>query len=221
MKVKLVSYTTPSAELLVQGDIKNAQELVAFCARVSNPNHQINNETSENLIRYLMRHSHWSPLEMVDVTLEVETTRDVSRQMIRHKSFAVQEFSQRYASPLDYFNFERREARIQDHKNRQNSFECDNPLLDEQWRVKQQEVINLVKKHYNWAIKNKIAKEVARAILPEGMTVTKLYFKGSIRSWITYLDLRSGNGTQKEHIELAKEMAKVISIIFPMIKETI
>ncbi len=215
MKVKLISYSTPTEEIAVDG-IDNAQELVAFCARVSNPSNQLNTETSEKLINYLIKNSHWSPLEMVSACLEIETTRDIARQMLRHRSFSFQEFSQRYANPVKDLEFVIREARLQDLKNRQNSIPSDNQKINEIWANKQQNVIDSAIETYNWAIENGIAKEQARSVLPEGNTVSRLYMNGTLRSWIHYIQLRSANGTQKEHMDIAKACAEVINKIFPM-----
>ncbi len=199
--------------------LMDAQELIAFCARVSNPSNQFNMETADKLIRYLVKHKHWSPLEMVSACLEIETTRDIARQILRHRSFSFQEFSQRYADPTKDLDFVLREARLQDTKNRQNSVITDNHELMTEWNRRQQQVIDLVKENYAWAIENGIAKEQARAILPEGNTVSRLYMNGTLRSWIHFIDLRSGNGTQLEHMEVARECAKVIAEIFPMATE--
>ena len=222
MKVKLISYSTPASDLMEQG-LEDLQDLVAFCARVSNPSGQLNPENAK-LINYLIKNAHWSPLEMVSVCLEITTTRDIARQMLRHRSFAFQEFSQRYADPTKDLDFVIREARLQDTKNRQNSIELD-PENDGQtimagaWRNKQQQLLDLAKETYQWAIDNGIAKEQARAVLPEGLTVSRLYMNGTLRSWIHYLQVRSGNGTQKEHMEIALECAKVIAKVFPMATE--
>jgi thymidylate synthase (FAD) len=215
MKVKLISYSMPTEEIALEG-IDNAQELVAFCARVSNPSNQLNTETSEKLINYLIKNSHWSPLEMVSACLEIETTRDIARQMLRHRSFSFQEFSQRYANPVKDLEFVIREARLQDLKNRQNSIPSDNQKINEIWANKQQNVIDSAIETYNWAIENGIAKEQARSVLPEGNTVSRLYMNGTLRSWIHYIKLRSANGTQKEHMDIAKACAEVINKIFPM-----
>lgn len=223
MKVRLISYS--QIPRTVGGGIeKDLQDLVAFCARVSNPSNQYNKETSQKLIRYLIKNQHWSPLEMVSACLEVETTRDIARQILRHRSFSFQEFSQRYADPVKELEFVTREARLQDTKNRQNSIEMDFSDPDQReisrlWQEKQQEIIRLAKENYVWAINNGIAKEQARAVLPEGLTTSRLYISGTLRSWIHYIQLRSENGTQKEHMEIAKACAEVISSIFPMIKE--
>ena len=214
MKVELISYTQP-AEYFAE----NMTELVAFCARVSNPSNQSNKETSEKLIRYLIKNQHWSPLEMVSMCLEIETTRDIARQMLRHRSFSFQEFSQRYADPTKDLDFVVREARLQDEKNRQNSIETDNEYLKDRWEEEQLKVILAAKQAYKWAVENGIAKEQARAVLPEGNTVSRLYMNGTLRSWIHYIQLRSGNGTQKEHIEVAKKCAEVIAKVFPMANE--
>ena len=217
MKVKLVSYSTPTEEFLNEG-IDNAQELVAFCARVSNPSNQLNTETSEKLIKYLIKNAHWSPLEMVSACLEIETTRDIARQILRHRSFSFQEFSQRYANPVKDLEFVTREARLQDLKNRQNSIENDDEEISNMWVEKQEHLINEARETYNWAIENGIAKEQARAVLPEGNTISRMYMNGTLRSWIHYIELRSGNGTQKEHMEIAVACAEVITKIFPMSK---
>jgi thymidylate synthase (FAD) len=214
MKVELISYTQPAMNFA-----ENTTELVAFCARVSNPSNQANKETSEKLIRYLVKHQHWSPLEMVNMCLEIETTRDIARQMLRHRSFSFQEFSQRYADPTQELDFVVREARLQDEKNRQNSIETDDNMLQIEWERAQKRMIFAAKKEYEWAIKNGIAKEQARAVLPEGLTVSRLYMNGTLRSWIHYIQLRSANGTQKEHIEIAQKCAEVIATVFPMANE--
>ena len=216
MTARLISYSKPPEELYVGTDI---QELIAYTARVSNPSNQDNTETSERLLRYLIREKHWSPFEMVSACLEVTTTRDIARQLLRHRSFSFQEFSQRYADPTQDLNFVMRQARLQDTKNRQNSLDVNDPDLQLEWYKQQAEVTNAAKKSYEWAIENGIAKEQARAVLPEGIMESRLYVNGTIRSWIHYIDLRSGHGTQKEHIELARECAKAIEHIFPMIKE--
>ena len=215
MKVKLVSYSKPT-EIFENEGIVDAQELIAYCARVSNPSNQMNTETSEKLIKYLINNAHWSPLEMVSACLEIETTRDIARQILRHRSFSFQEFSQRYASPVEDLDFVIREARMQDEKNRQNSLETDDSNLIGEWKNYQKNVINASKEAYEWAINNGIAKEQARSVLPEGNTVSRLYMNGTIRSWIHYIQLRSGNGTQKEHSEIALACAEVINEIFPM-----
>ena len=214
MKVELISYSQTDVHF-----VENMTELVAFCARVSNPSNQNNKETSEKLIRYLIKNQHWSPLEMVSMCLEIETTRDIARQMLRHRSFSFQEFSQRYADPTQDLDFVIREARLQDEKNRQNSIETDDKMLQIEWERAQKRVIFNVKKEYEWAIKNGIAKEQARAVLPEGLTVSRLYMNGTLRSWIHYIQLRSANGTQKEHIEIAQKCAEVIAKVFPMANE--
>ena len=218
MKVKLISYSKPTKEVNNEG-IEDAQELVAFCARVSNPSNQLNTETSEKLINYLIKNAHWSPLEMVSACLEIETTRDIARQMLRHRSFSFQEFSQRYANPVKDLEFVTREARLQDPKNRQNSIETDNSEIVSKWNSKQNEVIEIATKAYNWAIESGIAKEQARSVLPEGNTVSRLYMNGTLRSWIHYIELRAANGTQKEHMEIANACAEVIHKIFPMGKK--
>jgi thymidylate synthase (FAD) len=229
MNVKLISYSQQAIDADKQDefefDLPNLQDLVAYCARVSNPSNQANSETSEKLIKYLIKHKHWSPLEMVSACMEIETTRDIARQLLRHRSFSFQEFSQRYADPTAELDdaFVLREARMQDTKNRQNSVELDmsdenQKLLAYEWERAQKRVLYAVKKEYEWAIKNGIAKEQARAVLPEGLTVSRLYANGTLRSWIHYIDLRDGNGTQKEHAEIAKACAEVIAKVFPIIK---
>ena len=217
MQVKLISHSTAPADT----GLDNLQELIAFCAKVSNPNNQINKETSEKLIRYLIKHQHWSPLEMVNACLEIETTRDIAHQIVRHRSFSFQEFSQRYADPSEMGDqFVTREARLQDTKNRQNSIEIDSESdLHYEWQMKQQQVIDVANQTYKWAIDNGIAKEQARVVLPEGNTKTRLYMNGSIRSWVHYIELRGANGTQKEHMDIAHACAKVIAEIFPLAKE--
>ena len=222
MHVEIVSYSKASTEFLSKHDLDDAniQDLIAFCARVSNPSNQMNTETSEKLIKYLIKHSHWSPLEMVNACLEIQTTRDIAHQIVRHRSFAFQEFSQRYADPEEQGDmFEYSEARLQDPKNRQNSVEVENVELHHQWIDAQEEVAKLAKEKYDWAIENGIAKELARKVLPEGNTKTTLYMNGTLRSWIHYIDLRSANGTQKEHMEIAVACAKVIANVFPLAKE--
>jgi thymidylate synthase (FAD) len=225
MKVQLVSYSQPTANFANLG-IEDAQELIAYCARVSNPANQFNTETSEKLIRYLVKHKHWSPLETVSACCEITTTRDIARQILRHRSFSFQEFSQRYADPTAELDeaFVLREARFQDTKNRQNSVELDpnntdHRMLAYEWERAQKRVLHWVKQEYKWAIDNGIAKEQARAVLPEGLTVSRMYMNGTLRSWVHFIELRSGNGTQKEHMEVAKACAKVISEIFPMATE--
>jgi thymidylate synthase (FAD) len=222
MQVKLISSSKPSKELISDG-LYDVQELIAFCARVSNPANQFNTETSEKLINYLVKHQHWSPLEMVSACLEIVTTRDIARQILRHRSFSFQEFSQRYADPTAELSqaFVIREARFQDTKNRQNSVEVDSTdkaqcLIALEWERAQKRVLFAIEKEYKWAIENGIAKEQARAVLPEGLTVSRMYMNGTLRSWIHFIQLRSGNGTQKEHRLIALECAKVIAEIFPL-----
>jgi thymidylate synthase (FAD) len=220
MDVRLLSYSQPTAEFKELG-IADAQELIAYCARVSNPSNQLNTETSEKLIRYLVKHQHWSPLEMVSACIEITTTRDIARQILRHRSFSFQEFSQRYADPTKDLSFVLRDARLQDTKNRQNSVDLDlsdagQRELGRLWLEKQQEVIRTATDAYTWAVTNGIAKEQARAVLPEGITESRLYMNGTLRSWIHFLELRSANGTQKEHQEVAVACAKVIATVFPM-----
>ncbi|MGB2116790.1 MAG: FAD-dependent thymidylate synthase [Flavobacteriaceae bacterium] len=215
MNVKLISYSQP-----VEGleELKDIQEVVAYCARVSNPDNQINSETSEKLLKYLIREKHWSPFEMVSVCMEIETTRDIARQILRHRSFSFQEFSQRYADPNDALGWQQREARLQDFKNRQNSIETDDNNLQQKW-LGQQDLVKLqAVKAYTWALEMGIAKEQARAVLPEGLMQSRIYMNGTLRSWIHYIDLRSSNGTQKEHREIARACADEIVKIFPMAK---
>jgi thymidylate synthase (FAD) len=220
MNVRMISYSKPSREMYDEGLI-DVQELVAFCARVSNPSNQFNTDTSEKLIKYLIKHQHWSPLEMVSACLEIETTRDIARQILRHRSFSFQEFSQRYADPTKDLSFVLREARLQDTKNRQNSVANENLALAAWWEERQKRVIEEAKNAYEWAIMNGIAKEQARAVLPEGLTVSRLYMNGTLRSWIHFIELRSANGTQKEHQEVARECAKVIAEVFPLANELV
>lgn len=214
MKVRLIGYTQPAPGEFIGLD--DVQDLIAYCARVSNPSNQLNTETSEKLINYLAKHKHWSPFEMASATLEIETTRDIARQMLRHRSFSFQEFSQRYADPTSDLDFVIREARLQDTKNRQNSIDDASDEIKKMWAYKQQQIIHEAKLAYKWAIDNGIAKEQARVVLPEGNTISRLYMQGTIRSWIHYIDLRSDNGTQKEHMEVAKEIGKAITKIFPL-----
>ena len=210
MKTKLISYSqTPKVAVPL-----DLLDLVAYCARVSNPSNQMNKETNEKLVKYLIKHKHWSPLEMVSVCMEIETTRDTARQFLRHRSFSFQEFSQRYADPTNDLDFMTREARLQDPKNRQNSIKSENDGLHIEWHRRQREVIQSATDAYNWAIENGIAKEQARAVLPEGNTMSRLYVNGTLRSWIHYIELRSANGTQLEHIDLAKACGQVINEVF-------
>jgi thymidylate synthase (FAD) len=220
MHVRLVSHSQPTLEYRDLG-ITDAQELVAYCARVSNPANQFNTETSERLIRYLVKHQHWSPLEMVSACCEITTTRDIARQILRHRSFSFQEFSQRYADPTQELDFVLREARLQDTTNRQNSIEVQDDLLQIEWERAQKRVLFAVRDAYAWAIKNGIAKEQARAVLPEGLTESRLYMNGTLRSWIHFIELRSANGTQKEHQEVARACANVIAKVFPMASDLI
>jgi len=220
MNVRLVSYSQPTEEFRNQG-IDDAQELIAFCARVSNPSNQFNNETSEKLIRYLVRHQHWSPLEMVSACMEITTTRDIARQILRHRSFSFQEFSQRYADPTTDLEFVTRSGRLQDPKNRQNSIEHADHLLENDWYRAQQRVIYAARREYEWAIKNGIAKEQARAVLPEGLIQSRLYMNGTLRSWIHFIELRSANGTQLEHQQVAIACAQAIAAIFPLASDLI
>ena len=220
MNVKLVSYSQPTVEFRDLG-IDDAQELIAYCARVSNPSNQFNSETSDKLIRYLVKHAHWSPLEMVSACMEITTTRDIARQILRHRSFSFQEFSQRYADPTKDLNFVTREARLQDPKNRQNSVDVEDQLLQNEWYRAQQRVIYAAQREYQWAIANGIAKEQARAVLPEGLIESRLYMNGTLRSWIHFIELRSANGTQKEHQLVALACARAIAEIFPMTKSLV
>lgn len=220
MKVRLVSYSQPTEEFHQQG-IENAQDLVAFCARVSNPSNQFNSDTSERLIKYLIRNKHWSPLEMVSACIEITTTRDIARQILRHRSFSFQEFSQRYADPTRDLEFVFREARLQDPANRQNSIAIDDEVLSNHWTIKQQQVIDAARSAYTWAISQGIAKEQARAVLPEGLMESRLYMNGTLRSFIHYIELRSENGTQQEHVEVARACATVIAGIFPLAQDLV
>ena len=226
MKVRLISYSKPPRMVQIMEQLDphgdNLEELVAYCARVSNPSNQNNTATSKKLLRYLAREKHWSPFEMVSACLEIETTRDIARQILRHRSFSFQEFSQRYADPVEDLDINNlRDARLQDTKNRQNSIDTNDPDLKLEWLKKQSEVVSAAKNSYKWAIENGIAKEQARSVLPEGMTGSRLYMNGTLRSWIHYIELRSGNGTQKEHQEVALECGKVLSEIFPIMEEFI
>ena len=220
MNVKLLSYSQPTEEFKSMG-LDDAQELIAYCARVSNPSNQLNTDTSEKLIRYLVKHQHWSPLEMVSACLEITTTRDIARQILRHRSFSFQEFSQRYADPTKDLNFVLREARLQDPKNRQNSISTENLALQAWWEERQKRVIDEARNAYEWAIANGIAKEQARTVLPEGLIESRLYMNGTLRSWIHFIELRSANGTQKEHQEVAVACAEVIAKIFPMASDLV
>ena len=223
MNVKLISYSKPFEKM--EG-VEDAKDLIAYCARVSNPSNQTNKKTSEKLLRYLIKNKHWSPFEMVSACLEIETTRDIARQILRHRSFSFQEFSQRYADPTDDLSFTTRECRLQDEKNRQNSIEIENdPSIQEdrskrdlitEWQRRQTGIINQCREAYKWAVKHGIAKEQARVVLPEGLTKSRLYMNGTLRSWIHFIELRSANGTQKEHQQIALECAKVISEIFEL-----
>jgi len=214
MKVRLISYSQPPVGEVNVGE--DVQELIAYCARVSNPSNQNNTETSTKLLHYLAKHKHWSPFEMVSACLEIETTRDIARQILRHRSFSFQEFSQRYADPTQDLEFVTRETRLQDPKNRQNSVVSNDELLHAQWEEYQNKVIDAAKTAYSWAVTRGIAKEQARAVLPEGLTMSRMYMNGTLRSWMHYIELRSANGTQKEHMDIAKECAKVIANVFPL-----
>jgi len=215
MRVRLISYSQSQSP----APDENIQDLIAFAARVSNPSNQNNKETSEKLIKYLIKNKHWSPLEMVSACLEIETTRDIARQILRHRSFSFQEFSQRYANPTEDLEFITREARLQDKKNRQNSIEVDDPKLQADWETLQDMVIEDAQAAYQWAISNGIAKEQARAVLPEGLTLSRMYMNGTLRSWVHYIELRTANGTQKEHMEVAEACSEEIVGIFPLLKE--
>ena len=218
MKAKLMGYTQVMPTAFI--GIDNLQDFVAYCARVSNPTNQMNSNTAEKLIKYLIKHKHWSPLEMVSATMEIETTRDIARQLLRHRSFSFQEFSQRYADPADMDEtFVLSEARLQDTKNRQNSIETDNEELQKEWTRAQKHVIDAAESAYEWAIRHDIAKEQARKVLPEGLTLSRLYVNGTLRSWVHYIELRSANGTQKEHMELAKACGQAIAEVFPLAKD--
>jgi thymidylate synthase (FAD) len=216
--VRLISHSTPDAAMVREG-LEDARDLIAFCARVSNPGNQFNKETNDKLIKYLIEHKHWSPLEMVSATLEIETTRDIARQILRHRSFSFQEFSQRYADPTKDLTFMLRETRLQDPTNRQNSIKVDDSRLASMWRMQQERVIHAAREAYQFAIDNNIAKEQARVVLPEGNTMSRMYMNGTLRSWVHYIELRSSNGTQLEHIEVAKKCAAEIAKIFPLITE--
>ena len=226
--VKLISYTQPDAEAIDSTETPDLGELVAYCARVSNPGNQNNTKTSDKLLRYMIKHKHWSPFEMVNVCLEITTTRDITRQLLRHRSFSFQEFSQRYADPTDAgsnLDYQTRECRLQDPVNRQNSISIDDNNIEQKylahvWEQKQKDIIQLCDETYKWATRAGIAKEQARAVLPEGLTNTRIYVNGTLRSWIHYIEVRAGHGTQLEHVEIAKECAKVISKIFPLFAET-
>lgn len=217
MKVELISYSQPSKDFLEETGFSEIQDLISYCARVSNPGNQLNTDNTK-LINYLLEHKHFSPFEMVNMCLSIETTRDIGRQILRHRSFSFQEFSQRYADPTKDMSFVYREARLQDQQNRQNSIETDNVELHHEWTDQQDKVLNAAKEAYIWAIENGIAKEQARAVLPEGMTLSRMYMNGTLRSWIHYIDLRASNGTQKEHMDIAVECAKVITEIFPTLE---
>ena len=215
MIARLISYSQPTDII----GLENVQDLIAYCARVSNPSGQESTATNEKLLKYLIKHQHWSPFEMASACIEINTTRDIARQILRHRSFSFQEFSQRYANPVKELDFVTREARMQDDKNRQSSVEVDDENFQLDWKREQQRVIWMCKQVYNAAIKKGIAKEVARAVLPEGLTTSRLYMNGTIRSWIHFIELRSGNGTQKECSEVARACAEAISKIFPMVSD--
>lgn len=217
LKVRLISYSQPHENELYVG--QDVQELIAYCARVSNPSNQLNEDTSAKLLNYLAKHKHWSPFEMVSACLEIETTRDIARQILRHRSFSFQEFSQRYADPTTDLEFVRRGARLQDPKNRQNSIDAAPQSVQDMWDMKQQEVIAKSREVYEWAIEQGIAKEQARAVLPEGCTMSRMYMNGTLRSWMHYIELRKENGTQREHMAIAETCAEVIAKIFPLAKE--
>lgn len=209
MNVKLIGVTAPVA------DHNTAEDMIVYMARVSNPSNQNTTRDNDKLIRYLIRNQHWSPFQMVNIVMEINVTRDIARQILRHRSFSFQEFSQRYADPTKDLSFELREARLQDTKNRQNSIETDDTELQSEWQIKQINLIAEAKAAYDWAIEKGIAKEQARAVLPEGNTMSKIYMQGDLRSWIHYCQLRMENGTQKEHMEVAKECWEIIRDEFP------
>jgi len=220
LKVRLIGYTQPADGVKEELQLDNVQDLIAYCARVSNPSNQINKETSEKLLNYLAKHKHWSPFEMASATLEIETTRDIARQILRHRSFSFQEFSQRYANPQDMDEaFVVRELRMQDPVNRQNSIKSNDVEMAAWWDAQQKYVTKIIKDVYDQAIEKGIAKEQARAVLPEGLTKSRMYMQGTIRSWIHYIELRAGNGTQEEHMEVARAVAKAISEIFPLTEQ--
>ena len=219
MQVRLISYTESYEGDTLAVKPNDLEGLIAYCARVSNPDNQNNSDTSEKLIKYLIKNKHWSPLEMVNACLEIETTRDIARQILRHRSFSFQEFSQRYADPTKELELVTREARLQDEKNRQDSIEVDDKFFQIEWEQAQKRVLWAAEREYKWAIKNGIAKEQARAVLPEGLTMSRMYMNGTLRSWVHYIELRSENGTQKEHMEIAKACAVEIAKIFPLIGE--
>ena len=219
MQVRLISYSQAPDEGFI--GLETPQDLVAYAARVSNPSNQSNRETADKLLKYLIKHKHWSPFEMASACLEIETTRDIARQILRHRSFSFQEFSQRYADPTKDLEFVKREARLQDEKNRQNSVEIDDPKLQDEWDTLQDMLIEDVRQAYQWAIAKGIAKEQARAVLPEGLTRSRMYMNGTIRSWIHYIELRSANGTQKEHMEVAKACAIEIAKVLPMLDDVV
>ena len=221
MNVNLISYSQPKSTTAFDHGWSKLEDIVAYCARISNPNNQNNSETSSKLLSYLIKHQHWSPFEMASVCLEIETTRDIARQILRHRSFSFQEFSQRYADPTQELDFVIRKARLQDEKNRQNSIETEDASLQANWELVQSQVMEESLEAYKWAISKNIAKEQARAVLPEGLTMSRLYMNGTLRSWIHYIELRSGPETQKEHREIARACATAIEPIFPMIKDFI
>ena len=221
MQVRLISYTESYEGDALAVKPNDLEGLIAYCARVSNPDNQNNSDTSEKLIKYLIKNKHWSPLEMVNACLEIETTRDIARQILRHRSFSFQEFSQRYADPTKELEFVTREARLQDEKNRQDSIEVDDKFFQIEWEQAQKRVLWAAEREYKWAIKNGIAKEQARAVLPEGLTMSRMYMNGTLRSWVHYIELRTGNGTQKEHMDIAKDCAFEIAKVFPLLNEVI
>lgn len=219
MTVKLVAITSPQLSLENTRALMSPQQFIAYCARVSNPKNQDNHETSDKLLRYCVKNQHWSPFEMVNVVFEINTTRDIARQILRHRSFSFQEFSQRYAD-ASQLGFELKEARLQDTKNRQNSVETSDKELSDSWYAKQQQIIHETTLAYKWALENGIAKEQARAVLPEGMTQSRLYMNGTLRSWIHYCDLRRGNGTQKEHRNIAENCWQILYTKFTFLKDS-
>jgi thymidylate synthase (FAD) len=220
IKARLIAVTKPTEEFSKETDMSSVQDLIAYCARVSNPTNQLNKETNEKLLNYLAKHKHWSPFELADAVLELKVPRDIGRQILRHRTCVFQEFSQRYADPAAQENqFILRDARLQDDKNRQNSILISDLSLINEWYERQQQVIDLAREQYDWAINNGLAKECARVVLPEGNTMSTMYMKGSIRTWMHYIEVRSGNGTQQEHIDIALACAKAISEVFPLIDE--
>jgi thymidylate synthase (FAD) len=217
--VKVVAVSKPTISNPITGYIVGVDEFIAYVARVSNPSNQMNTQTAPKLLKYLAKHKHWSPFEMVSICMEIDTTRDIARQILRHRSFSFQEFSQRYADPTQDLGFVTREARLQDLKNRQNSIEVENEQLQKDWEAQQNVLTEQVKTAYNWAVQNGIAKEQARAVLPEGLVQSRMYMNGSLRSWIHYCELRMGIETQKEHREIALMAWNEITNVFPSLTD--